>query len=231
MTPTTRRDPVFSHHLLEAIPDGVAYVDEDGVICHANECLQALTGYARDELVGHAIEMLVPPRYRQEGELARHFSERAVAGDLHLKLLRRDGEELEVDAAIAPVELDGKNWTVVAIRDDSAQRAAEDVRTEVELRAIVAELAAAEALASSEQRFRLAFENNMAGMIFVDLEDKVLAANDSFCEMIGRRAEEIIGQGVTWFTHPEDRAITEETHRRLVSGEADRLSYVKRYLH
>ena len=65
MTPTTRRDPVFSHHLLEAIPDGVAYVDEDGVICHANERLQALTGYAWDELVGHAIAMLVPPRYRQ----------------------------------------------------------------------------------------------------------------------------------------------------------------------
>ena len=231
MTPTTRRDPVFSHHLLEAIPDGVAYVDEDGVICHANERLQALTGYAWDELVGHAIEMLVPPRYRQDGELARHFSERAVAGDLHLKLLRRDDEELEVDAAIAPVELDGKSWTVVAIRDDSAQRASDDVRTEVELRAIVAELAAAEALASSEQRFRLAFENNMAGMIFVDLEDRVLAANDSFCEMIGRRAEELIGQGVTSFTHPEDRAITEEAHRRLVSGEADRLSYVKRYLH
>src|ERR1039457_7403346 len=109
MTPTTRRDPVFSHHLLEAIPDGVAYVDEDGVICHANERLQALTGYAWDELVGHAIEMLVPPRYRQDGELARHFSERAVAGDLHLKLLRRAGEELDVDWAIAPAALHVKS--------------------------------------------------------------------------------------------------------------------------
>lgn len=145
--------------------------------------------------------------------------------------MRRDGRELAIDAAAAPLELDGKAWTVLAIRDESARKEAEDVRAAVELRTIAAELAAAEALASSEQRFRLAFENNMGGMIFVDLEDRVLAANDSFCEMIGLRPEEIIGTGVTSFTHPEDRGITEETHRRLISGEAEQVSYVKRYVH
>ena len=91
---------------------------------------------------------------------------------------------------------------------------------EVELHAVAAELAAAEALANSEQRFRLAFENNMAGMIFVDLEDRILAVNDAFCQMIGRSREEIVGKDSALFTHPEDRGITEEAHRRLASGEA-----------
>jgi PAS domain-containing protein len=53
---------------------------------------------------------------------------------------------------------------------------------ELELKADPTELAGAEALANSEQRFHLAFENNMAGMLFVDLEDRVLAVNDSFCK-------------------------------------------------
>jgi len=66
MAQRTRLDPVFSPHLLEVLPDGIAYVDQDGVICHANERLEALTGYTRDELVGHDIEMLVPQRYRKK---------------------------------------------------------------------------------------------------------------------------------------------------------------------
>ena len=101
----------------------------------------------------------------------------------------------------------------------------------VELTAIATELAAAEALSESEQRFRLAFESNMAGMIFVDVEDRVLAVNDSFCQMIGRSRKEIIDRGLAPFTHPEDRGIAEETHRRLVTGEVDHVSYVKRHLH
>jgi diguanylate cyclase (GGDEF)-like protein/PAS domain S-box-containing protein len=228
--------PLSWHHLLEVLPDGIAYVDEHWVICHANERLEALSGYARDELVGQAIEMLLPSRYRDghvthRGKFAWDPIARAMTSDLGLKLLRQDGSEIAVNAALAPLVLDGKPWTVVAIRDDGAQKAADHVRSQVELHAVAAELAAAEALANSEQRFRLAFENNMAGMIFVDLEDRILAVNDSFCQMIGRSREEIVGNDSAPFTHPEDRGITKEAHRRLASGEADQVSYVKRYLH
>ena len=229
-------DPPLSwHHLLEVLPDAIAFVNEYGVICQANERLEALSGYSRDELVGQAVEMLVPSRYRDGrvahlGKFARDPSARAMTSNLGLKLLRQDGSEIAIDAALAPLTLDGKPWTVVAIRDDSAERAAEHVRSEVELHAVASELAAAEALANSEQRFRLAFENNMAGMIFVDLENTILAVNNSFCQMVGRNREEIVGKGLTAFTHPEDRSITEEAHRRLTSGEVDQVSYTKRYL-
>jgi diguanylate cyclase (GGDEF)-like protein/PAS domain S-box-containing protein len=230
-------DPPLSwHHLLEVLPDGVAFVDEHGVICHANERLEALSGYERDELVGQPVEMLVPKRYRN-GHIAyraifgRDPSARTMGSAMTLNLLRKDSSEIEIDAALAPLTLDDRSWTIVAIRDGSAQKAAEDVRSEVELHAVAAEFAAAEALANSEQRFRLAFENTMAGMIFVDLEDRIITVNDSFCKMIGRNREEIIGKDSTSFTHPEDRSLTEESHRRLTSGEAQQVSYVKRYLH
>jgi PAS domain S-box-containing protein len=39
-----------------------------------------------------------------------------------------------------------------------------------------------------EQQFRLAFEDNMEPMVFTDLDDCVIAANDAFCRMIGFRA-------------------------------------------
>ena len=112
----------------------------------------------------------------------------------------------------------------MAIREYSAQGATDHAR-------IVAEAIAAEALASSEQRFRLAFEHNMAGTILVDTDRKVLEVNDAFCQMVGRNRDEIVGKRSEVFTHPEDRDISEEAHRRLTLGEVDQVSYTKRYLH
>jgi diguanylate cyclase (GGDEF)-like protein/PAS domain S-box-containing protein len=116
------------------------------------------------------------------------------------------------------------------IRQYSAQGAADHAPFEAALRAIEAELRAADALASSEQRFRLAFEQSMAGTILVDLEDKVLEVNDAFCQMIGRNRDEIVAKRSELFTHPEDRIISDKAHHRLTSGELDQVSYTKRYL-
>jgi diguanylate cyclase (GGDEF)-like protein/PAS domain S-box-containing protein len=81
-----------------------------------------------------------------------------------------------------------------------------------------------------EQRFRLAFEDNMAPMIFTDFDDRVIAANDAFCKMIGFSREEIVGNDSTPFTYPEDIGITEESHRKVIGGELLQSRYVKRYL-
>jgi diguanylate cyclase (GGDEF)-like protein/PAS domain S-box-containing protein len=81
-----------------------------------------------------------------------------------------------------------------------------------------------------EQQFRLAFEDNMAPMIFTDLNDRVIAANDAFCQMIGFDRDEVIGHDSTPFTYPEDIGITEESHRRIAKGELQQSRYVKRYL-
>ncbi|MGH9019556.1 MAG: putative bifunctional diguanylate cyclase/phosphodiesterase, partial [Acidimicrobiales bacterium] len=83
---------------------------------------------------------------------------------------------------------------------------------------------------SVEQRFRLAFEDNMAPMLFTDLHDRVFAANDAFCQMIGFSRDELLGQGSGPFTHPDDVGITEDSFRRVHEGDVDQSSYVKRYV-
>src|ERR1039457_630727 len=102
----------------------------------------------------------------------------------------------------------------MAIREVIAQGAADHAR-------IAAEAIAADAFANSEQRFRLAFEQSMAGTILVDPEDKVLEVNDTFCQMIGRNRDEIVAKRSELFTHPEDRSISDKAHRRLTSGELE----------
>lgn len=85
-------------------------------------------------------------------------------------------------------------------------------------------------LQALEERFRLAFEDNMAPMIFTDLNDRVFAANDAFCTMIGFSREEVLGQDSTPFTYPEDIGITEDSHQRILRGEVGQSRYVKRYV-
>ncbi len=83
---------------------------------------------------------------------------------------------------------------------------------------------------SLEERFRLAFEDNMAPMIFTDFDDRIIAANDAFCEMIGYGLNEVLGKNSVPFTYPEDVGITEDSHRRIESGEVDQARYTKRYV-
>jgi diguanylate cyclase (GGDEF)-like protein/PAS domain S-box-containing protein len=84
-------------------------------------------------------------------------------------------------------------------------------------------------LGESEQRFRLAFESNMAPMVFSDLDDRAIAVNDAYCRMLGYSREELLGRDNKHFTVDSDLGISEESIARLNTIEADHLRYVKRY--
>ncbi len=99
-----------------------------------------------------------------------------------------------------------------------------------ETRAAAESMAAAEVLAKSEEGFRLAFEYNMAPMAVATLEAEVLQANRAFCEMLGRSRQELTGVNFMDYTHPDDLGTTHRINAQLARGEADQLSYTKRFL-
>ena len=99
-----------------------------------------------------------------------------------------------------------------------------------ESKAATAALREAEtARTQSDQRFLLAFEDNMAPMVFSDLEDRAIAVNDSFCRMVGFTKEELLGLDSKQYTLPDDIGITEEIHSKLLSDQVHHVRYVKRY--
>jgi diguanylate cyclase (GGDEF)-like protein/PAS domain S-box-containing protein len=201
-----------------ALPDGVAVIDDAGTIVDANDSLLALSGYEASELVGTSIHTLVPEARRERHERVMSTflaspSSRTMGQGRDFAMRRRDASVIYVDISLAHVRAHDREWVVASVRDVSAVR-----ESRVRLERL-------------EQRFRLAFENSMAPMIFTDLDDRVIAANDAFCSMLGRTREEVMHRDSQSFTHPDDRGITEGFHRRLVVGDEDRVRYVKRYVH
>src|ERR1700739_1631496 len=101
-------ETLLSSSILEAIPDAVAGVNQQGVIIQVNSQTEALFGYTRDELIGQKIEMLVPERQRPDHDLPREqFPQqpkiRRVGSGLDLYGRRRDGTEFPVEISLSPV--------------------------------------------------------------------------------------------------------------------------------
>ena len=202
--------------LFSVLPDAMALVDERGIIRNANNHLANLSGFPRDQIEGETVDFLVPMLSRELVPSRRKRDQHRWTGDLaaglDLTLRRRNGTELAVLLTLSPIVFDEEPWHVLTIHDISVHRMAERARDE------------------SELRFRLAFQENMVPMTVTNLEDRITAVNDAFCQMIGFSREELLGEDSKIFTFPEDVGITEESHRRVARGDDECTRYVKRYL-
>ena len=59
------RKAAMDFSLLEFVPDAIVVADDQGAIVYANAMTEQLFGWSRDELVGQAVEVLLPARHRQ----------------------------------------------------------------------------------------------------------------------------------------------------------------------
>jgi PAS domain S-box-containing protein len=113
--------------LLEAAPDGIAVVDEFGRVLIVNEQLCSLFGYEANELIGNAVETLIPPHLHGTHQ---HHRARYVAGPtrrpmglgMNLVGRRKDGTEMPVEISLSPVASGGRSFTIAVVRDISERR-------------------------------------------------------------------------------------------------------------
>jgi len=117
--------------LLDHAPDAMVIVDQTGSIHLVNGAAEQMFGYARDELVGHPVEMLMPEPFRAAHPAHRHdfasgpVARRMMGSGRELHALRKDGSELPVEVSLGLMQFQHEHYVLATVRDISKRRALE----------------------------------------------------------------------------------------------------------
>ncbi len=115
--------------LYEHAPDAFYLSDLKGTFVDGNAAAEALTGYARDELIGQSflrLQLLSPSDIRRAASLlARNLLGQATGPD-EFSLTRKDGTHVPVEIRAHPVRIAGRRLVLGIARDVSIRKRVED---------------------------------------------------------------------------------------------------------
>ena len=176
---------------VEQSADIVVMTDRNGVIEYVNPAFETQTGYRREDVLGKT------PRILKSGLQDAYFYqsmwETLLAGKVFRCVLvnrKKNGDLYWTEKTITPiVDERGQIRNFISNDRDITQRRATE-----------------EALRSSEERYRLLFERNLAGVFRTSAEGKFTEANDSLARMLGYESgAELLGNDTAdCFDNPQE---------------------------
>lgn len=118
------------HSLFEHVTEGVLLTNAKGVILLANPATELLFGYSKDEMIGKAIEMLIPSRYRENHERYRSAfhqspSNRRMGHGRDLYAKTKLGNEFPVEISLSHFRQNNESYAIAFIVDISQRKEAE----------------------------------------------------------------------------------------------------------
>jgi PAS domain S-box-containing protein len=145
--------------VVEASPSALVMVNPDGTIEMVNRQAERIFGYERRLMLGKALEILLPERYRSRhpglrGEFLADASVRSMGEGRELFGLRRDGSEFPVEIGLNPIEINGKTMLLAAVLDITDRKRAEEELKAAKAEAERAVLARAKFLAAVNHDLR-----------------------------------------------------------------------------
>ncbi len=184
--------------LLEQTQEAVA-VKVKGRVAYANPACVEMFGYQKP-LIGVPVTVFFAPGSRKQvEEIVQHRIAGRPAPELYEAIgLRGDGTTFAVELRVTPVEFEGQPGFQAVLRDITGRK-----RMEAEIR-------------ESEERYRLLFERNLAGVYRSTLDGRLLECNRAFAQMMGYAspAEAMAQPGLAFHASPEAREQFLERLRR-----------------
>jgi PAS domain S-box-containing protein len=115
--------------LLEAAPDAMVVVNQDGEIVLLNAQAEKQFGYRRDELLGQKVTNIIPEGFAErliaDGlRSAEDALAQQIGTGIELVARRKDGSEFPIELMLSPLRSAEGTLVTAAIRDITARRAA-----------------------------------------------------------------------------------------------------------
>lgn len=195
--------------LAETTPAAIGVVDQDAQgrlhVLYINSAATTMTGYSPAELARMDLWDVVHPAFR-EGLVERALDSAGRAGGLarfEIKFVTRGGEVRWADVSTSRVNYNGDRATLITAFDVSERRWTE------------------EALKLSEDRYRIFVENINDVIFATDTTGTVTYVSPVIERVVGFSAEEVVGQPLTQFAHPDDRAGLRTSLERTLAGSSE----------
>ena len=186
-SPVATADNERFRAIVESAPNAIVLIDRRRWITLVNRKAEELFGFQRRELIGEAIEMLLPERYRAAHPEHVHgfFSQpeaRAMGSGRELFALRKDGTEIPVEIGLSPIETPDGLFTLASIIDITERKRA-------------------------QERFQLVVEAAPNAMVMIDDRRRICLVNRRAEELFGHGRLEIIGQVIETLVPKRYRAV------------------------
>jgi len=201
--------------LIEHSSDLISLIARDGTFTYLGPSVKSIMGYDPAELVGrHALEIVHPEDLPLAIETLADLVNRPGGSAIGVSRCRhKDGSWRWLEAIGTNFLSEASFQAIIVNSRDVTDRK----RAEEELR-------------EREERLRTIFEEGPLGMCFVGIDNRLLQVNDTFCRIVGRRAEDLVGRTFVEITHPDDLERNLDLTARLLSGEMTYGQLEKRYI-
>jgi len=171
--------------VVESALDAHVLMDSEGIVTRWNARATAIFGWTAEQAVGRRLsELIIPERFRARHEQGlRHYRETGAGPILNQRLeimaLHRDGHEVPVELAVAPIERGDRVMFSAFIQDLTASKRA------------------AEALHESQQHLSLVYDHVADVLFQLQVEPagyRFLAVNPAFTGATGLKPEQVVGK-------------------------------------
>lgn len=193
--------------VIEAMPNGIIMVNDQGTIEIINAQAEKIFGYNRSELLGKLIEHLIPQDTAEKHSHNRDSfftnpSPRTMGAGRELFGLRKDGKEFPLEIGLAPVNTKEGIKVLASIVDITARRNSTI------------------ALNESRERFELTTRINQIGVWEYIVDDQKLIWNDAMFDIYGRNKNYFTSDYNAWrqCVHPKDIDYAEKLFQESINN-------------